>query len=279
MIKDPTDHIADFDDAYANAEHIPDAASFPARWAANAQEFRTELGRRADINISYGDTGRQVLDVLLPKNSPRGLIVFVHGGYWKAFDKSTWSHLARGPVEKGLAVAIPSYTLCPDARISEITAEIGAAITVAADRVDGPVGLAGHSAGGHLVTRMISESTPLQSHIRERIKNVVSISGVHDLRPLLKTKMNETLGLDTAEALTESPVLLKPVSNARVVCWVGADERPEFVRQNSMLADVWRESGASTAVVEEYGQHHFNVIDGLADPDHTMVRALLSPLF
>jgi len=265
--------------AYANAAHIADAASFPPMWTTRAQEFRDALGDRATLDVSYGTGERERLDLFVPESSPRGLVIFVHGGYWKAFDKSFWSHLAHGAVEKGMAVAIPSYTLCPDARISTIPGQIAAAIQTAAKRVDGPVALAGHSAGGHLVSRMICKESPLDDSVSSRIMNVMSISGVHDLRPLLKTAMNETLGLDSAEANSESPALLQPRADARVVCWVGADELAEFVRQNSMLAERWRDAGASTAVIEEHGRHHFNVIDALADPDHTMIRALLSPLF
>lgn len=279
MTTDPTSHITDFDDAYSNADHIADAASFPPKWSKLALDYRNTLGARATTDIAYGDSARQLLDVFLPEGTPRGLVVFVHGGYWRAFDKSSWSHLANGAVTKGLAVAIPSYTLCPNARIRDITTEIGAAITLAAQKVDGPIALTGHSAGGHLVTRMISQTSPLDAATLDRVRNVVSISGVHDLRPLLKTKMNDVFKLDEGEAKTESPVLLTPIPDARVVCWVGAQERPEFIRQNTMLAEIWRDAGASTAVVEEYDQHHFSVIDALGDPDHTMIRALLAPLF
>ena len=214
---------------------------------------------------------------LAPEGRPKGLVVFVHGGFWKALDKSFWSHLARGSVESGYAVAMPSYTLCPAVRISEITREIAAAVARAAAMVEGPLFLTGHSAGGHLVTRMISATSPLPNDVRARISHTVSISGVHDLRPLMKAAMNTDLRIDEAEALVESPALLEPMQNARVTCWVGSAERPEFVRQNALLANIWTGLGAKTCMIEEPGRHHFDVIDGLADPDHPLTRTLLSP--
>ena len=214
---------------------------------------------------------------LAPEGRPKGLVVFVHGGFWKALDKSFWSHLARGSVEGGYAVAMPSYTLCPTVRISEITREIAAAVERAAAMVEGPLFLAGHSAGGHLVTRMISATSPLPDDVRARISHTVSISGLHDLRPLMKAAMNTELRIDEAEARVESPALLEPMPNARVTCWVGSAERPEFVRQNALLANIWTGLGAKTCVIEEPGRHHFDVIDGLADPDHPLTRTLLSP--
>ena len=108
-------------------------------------------------------------------------MVFVHGGYWLRFDRSFWSHLAKGSVDSGYAVAMPSYTLCPDIRIAGITQEIGRAIEHAAGAVDGPLYLTGHSAGGHLVSRMVCADSPLSEATRSRLRNVVSISGVHDV--------------------------------------------------------------------------------------------------
>jgi arylformamidase len=143
--------------------------------------------------------------------------------------------------------------------------------------VEGPLFLAGHSAGGHLVTRMISATSPLPDDVRSRIQHTVSISGLHDLRPLIKAAMNAELRIDEAEACAESPALLAPMPNARLTCWVGSAERPEFVRQNALLANIWIGLGATTCVIEEPGRHHFDVIDGLADPDHQLTRSLLSP--
>lgn len=270
--------ISDWNDAYANGANIPGGDRWPAAWVQPAQGYRDELlgSGRATLDISYGERPRNRFDLFLPQGKPAGLVVFVHGGFWRALDKSFWSHLARGAVDNGYAVAMPSYTLCPEVRISEITREIGAAVGQAASMVEGPLCLTGHSAGGHLVTRMISATSPLPEAVRVRIHNTVSISGVHDLRPMLKTTMNGDLRIDVAEAQTESPALLEPLPNTRLTCWVGSAERPEFVRQNALLANVWTGLGAQTCAIEEPGRHHFNVIDGLADPRHPIVRTLLS---
>jgi hypothetical protein len=124
---------------------------------------------------------------------------------------------------------------------------------------------------------MISATSPLPDDVRARISHTVSISGVHDLRPLMKAAMNTDLRIDEAEARVESPALLEPMPNACVTCWVGSAERPEFIRQNALLANIWTGLGAKTCTIEEPGRHHFDVIDGLADPDHPLTRTLLSP--
>lgn len=265
---------ADWDDAYANGAHIDGAETYPPMWLERAATFRHDMGARAEFDIPYAEGARNRYDLFLPDRPSTGLVLFVHGGYWRAFDKGTWSHLARGAVERGWAVAIPNYTLAPEARIADITVEIGRAIAVAAERVDGPVHLAGHSAGGHLVSRMLCQNAPLAKALRARIAKVVSISGLHDLRPLLNLEMNMDLRLDRAEAERESPVLHYPAPHSRLTCWVGSDERPEFIRQNDLLANIWTGLGAETTTVHAEGKHHFNVIEDLEDADSHLTRCL-----
>ena len=269
--------ITDWEDAYANRINIPSGASWPDRWLELAAAFRAELSAAgcARLDLPYGERPRNRFDLFMPAETPNGLVVYIHGGYWVSFDKSSWSHLARGALAHGYAVAMPSYTLCPEVRIPDITREVGAAIAMAAGMVEGPIFLTGHSAGGHLATRMISATSPLPAEVRARIRNTVSISGVHDLRPMMRLAMNGDLKLDEAEANAESPVLLYPMEGVRLTCWVGAGERAEFIRQNALLANIWTGLGAMTATVEEADRHHFSVVDGLIDPDHLLMRTLL----
>jgi acetyl esterase/lipase len=270
--------ITDWDNAYANGINIPQGDRWPAAWVEPARQYRETLtaAGRARLGLAYGDKPRNRFDLFLPEGAPKGLVVFVHGGFWIALDNSYWSHYARGAVARGYAVAMPMYTLAPENRIADITAEIGKAIEAAAREIGGPIRLIGHSAGGHLVTRMISATSPLPEAVRSRIANVVSLSGVHDLRPILTTKMNEKQRIDRDEAYRESPALLEPMPDARVTCWVGAGERAEFLRQNALLASIWKGLGAETDVVEEPDRHHFNVLDGMEDAAHPMMDALFS---
>ncbi|WAX98200.1 alpha/beta hydrolase (plasmid) [Aminobacter sp. NyZ550] len=270
-------HIADWDNAYTNGANIAGGDRWPAAWVEPAQTFRDALSadERAQFDIAYGDRPRNLLDLFLPEGTPKGLVVFVHGGYWMALDKSYWSHLAKGSIDSGYAVAMPSYSLCPEVRIGDIVREVGAAIGKAAALVEGSIMLTGHSAGGHLVSRMVAAASPLAPDVQSRIRHVVSLSGVHDLRPLINTGMNKTLHIDETEALAESPALLRPVDNVRITCWVGGGERAEFLRQNALLSNIWTGLGATTATVVEPDRHHFSVIDGLADKDHALTRTLL----
>ncbi|MDB6178773.1 alpha/beta hydrolase [Paracoccus sp. Z330] len=259
--------ITDWDDAYANGPHIPDAALYPPRWQELAAAFRATHPPR--------QLGRS--DLFLPRGDAAGLAVFIHGGYWMKFAPSDWSHFAAGPLMTGWAVLIPAYTLAPAARIAQMTSEIASAICAAGQMVDGPIALTGHSAGGHLAARMICDDGTLPDTVADRISACVPISALADLRPLIRTAMNATLKLDTPETLKESPALLTPRPDIPVTAWVGGAERPEFIRQSRLLADIWAGLGARTDLVIDPGRHHFDVIDALRDQNSPLTRRLLQP--
>jgi acetyl esterase/lipase len=261
----------DMDREYANAAFIPGADAFPPRWAADAAAFRATA--RGQTDIAYGPGARQRFDLFLPEGTPRGLVVFVHGGYWLRFGRGDWSHLAAGPVARGWAVALPSYTLAPAARIAAITAEIGAAVAVAAGMVAGPIVMTGHSAGGHLSARMGNADAPLPPAVAARVVRVVPISPLADLAPLMATAMNRDLGIDAAEAAAESPARhpLRPGVAAHV--WIGGQERPAFLWQARTLAEAW-----ACPWTVDAGRHHFDVIDPLARADSDLIETLIGGL-
>ncbi|MGR3492291.1 MAG: alpha/beta hydrolase [Shimia sp.] len=258
--------MIDWTDAFDNSGYISDAADHVTRWPKDAAAFRAD---HPPERITTGDHPREWAHLFHPAGTPKGLLIFVHGGYWMRFDASDWSHLACGALKRGWAVALPSYPLAPERRIAEITASVRRSVGVLAESCPGPVHLAGHSAGGHLVTRIACDPPT------DRIARVVSISGLHDLRPLRGAGLNETLMLDQAEAETESPAL-HPPPTCRVTAWVGAQERPEFLRQSRLLEESWQRQGALIDAHYAPGHHHFSVVEPLMEPDSDLTRACLN---
>lgn len=256
----------DYDLAYSNGPFIPGGEAFPPRWAREAAAFRASLGKRAKTAIPYGPKPRNHLDLFLPEATPKGLLVFIHGGWWVRFDRETWSHLAAGAVARGWASAIPSYTLAPEARIKTMTEEIARAVEAAARLVAGPVVVTGHSAGGQLSARMACADVSLSAPL----KRVAPISPLADLEPVSLTAMNAELGLDPAEIAGESPARLSMRPGVEAHVWVGAQERPAFLWQARLLSEAW-----SCPWTPETGKHHYDVIDGLADPASALLSVCL----
>lgn len=264
--------ITDWDDAYENGGYIPNAESYGPKWEAESAAYREAMSDRMEV-VSYGPHIRETMDIFLPERTPKGLVIYVHGGYWRSRDHRLWSHLAAGPLAHGWAVAMPGYVLCPEVRIADITQQIAMAVDIAATRIAGPVHITGHSAGGHLAARMGCMDIWLDC--RDRVKRIVPISGVHDLRPMTQTAMNDDFHLTMEAAAIESPALLTPHQNFDLIAWVGAAERPEFVRQNALLASAWSGCFIQTRSVEVAEQNHFTVIEGLANKADLLTMILV----
>lgn len=267
----------DWTDAFDNSSYVPGSEALAGLWSEMAATWRAAMERqgKARLDLEYGSGPRERFDLFLPETEARGLVVFLHGGYWQWMDKSAFSHLAAGPRRRGWAVAMPSYPQAPEVRISAITKSVASAIGAAAADVTGPIRIAGHSAGGHLAARMACADSALPAPVAARIERVMSISGVHDLRPLLHSAMNETLKLDAAEAEAESPALLKPRTGLSIHAVVGAAERPELMRQTRLLAEAWHHAGADVADAYLAGEDHFSIVEAFADPESGLVTRLL----
>ncbi|MGV6848775.1 MAG: alpha/beta hydrolase [Marinibacterium sp.] len=260
----------DLSDAYAITAHTPGADALLADLPGRSERFRAALDDRVGMDVPYGTTERQIFDLYHPQGASGGTLVFIHGGYWRAQHGRTFGYLAAGALGRGWQAAHPSYDLCPAVHIRDITRQIVSAICAVAARTDGPLALAGHSAGGHLAARMLDRGL-LPPEVAGRLTHVMAISPLSDLRPLLQTDMNADLRLDAAEAAAESPVLMTDLLDVPVTVVVGANERPALLDQALGLSEAW---GTDLQIVQ--GRHHFDVIDALADPDSDLVARLIA---
>ena len=271
---------ADLDDAYENRIHIPNADRHLAAWPKDAATFRRSFAD-ADLNLAYGSSERTYYDLFTPQGGIEascGLAAFVHGGYWVALSKDDFSHMAAGLLARGWAVAILGYTLAPQARITQITQEISTAVEHLGQTGTGPLRLIGHSAGGHLVSRMMCDDINFGPVTTQRLDRVLSVSGLHDLRPLQRLAKNELWQLDDNESNAESPLLRTPRPGIDLVCLAGADERPEFIRQNAILPLVWQGLGANCHSQLLAGHNHFTIIETMTRADSHLCELVDCPL-
>jgi acetyl esterase/lipase len=259
----------DFEAEYNNRARVPDHPAHIAGWQRDAAAYRETA--RCDLDVAYGPGERHRLDLFHPQTADTGgpIVLFIHGGYWQAFDKSSSSHLARGANERGLTVAVPSYTLAPAATLAEIIAEIEMAADFIMQRTGRPIVATGHSAGGHLAACLMARR-PQQRPVRA----AMPISGLFDLPPLVPTSINKGLGLTIEEAHRLSPIEWTPPKSGHLVAVVGGAESSEFLRQSRAIVGEWGKAGVTARYHEVAGAHHFNVIAGLADPADPLVNIL-----
>ena len=258
----------DMDLAYANSAFIPGSERLLPMLEAKAAAFRAMLGPRALPGRAYGDGAAERFDLFLPEGAPRGVMVFVHGGYWIEGDRSLWSHLAAGAIGRGWACAMPGYPLAPDARVGAIVRRIAQAVPAISAQVPGPLVVTGHSAGGHLAARMGCADMAVRGVVR-----VVPIAPLADLEPLSRTSMQGRLRLDEAEIAAESPARRTLGTGVSAHVWVGGQERPAFLWHARLLSEAW----ACPWTVDP-GRHHFDVVDGLENPRSALMDVALGGL-
>jgi arylformamidase len=259
---------------------FPDHPQWFARWAADSETARARL--EGCLNLRYGSGPRQTVD-LFPAAQPRGALLFIHGGYWRALDKSDHAFVAPPLIAQDIGVAVINYDLCPDVSIAHIVDECregvawlrreGTRYGVPAERLV----VSGHSAGGHLAAMLVATDwSALGSP--SGLAGAVAISGVFDLEPLVQASFNTDLKLDRSRARAVSPIHLRPRSSVPMLFAAGADETSEFIRQSWLLWERWPECHPhgrhGPLFVPE--RHHFSVVSDLGDPGSALVRQTLA---
>jgi arylformamidase len=264
---------------YNNRTRIAETPALLKGWADDAQNYRRNLADagRAELNLEYGTSPRQIVDVFWPAADSGGhLTAFIHGGYWQLFEPALFSHVARGVNERGLPMALIGYDLCPDVTLEKIVGQTQAACMFLWQRYQRRLVLSGHSAGGHLTAAMITTDWAAKgASIQDIVAAGLAISGVFELSPLLKTSMNEKLRLNADSARALSPIYWPPGTRATIEAWVGEAESEEFQRQSSDFVKVWRTAGASARFELIAGANHFTAIAPLQNAQSPMVDRLV----
>jgi arylformamidase len=260
------------DREYNPRVQIPEFADFFARWKTQALKTRESLQGRLDL--AYGVAPAETLDYFPAAQASSPLLIFIHGGYWRALDKSDFSWVAPPYVAAGIAVAVLNYALAPRTPVPEIVRQVRRACAWIHDRAADlgcdPTRLfcSGHSAGGHLTAMMLATDWPAQSASlpRRLLAGALTVSGVFDLQPLTQAEfLRKDLNLDEQAAREISPAFLALQNDAPLLRAVGALESGEFHRQSELIAAHWP-SACTTALIDVPDCHHLSVCDALATP-------------
>jgi arylformamidase len=268
----------DYEAEYDNRARVPEHPQILAAWVRAAAAYRAEAAaaRRAELGIRYGASARQAIDLFAPAHDNAPVALFIHGGYWRSLDPSSFSHLAGGLNARGVMVAVVGYDLAPQVRIADIVDQMRRACLYLWRRFGRRVLVFGHSAGGHLAACMLA--TDWKAFAPEISVDLVpaaySISGLFDLTPFIGVTMNADLRLDAEEARRISPLFWPAPAGRPFDAVVGALESSEFLRQSRVMAETWGEAGVLTRYQAVPRTNHFTVIEALADADSAMVERL-----
>ena len=261
-----------FEREYLPSLSVGDASTIFKHWKARSIVTQRRLKHVSDI--PYGPHKREVMDFYPAENS-KGCVVFIHGGYWVGFSKFETSFVAEGFVSQGLSVALLNYPLCPEVKIADIRTSCAKAfvqlyskVLNAAERQ--AVVVTGHSAGGYLAAAYLAEDWAARVLPENPIKGVVSLSGVFDVTPLIKTSLNGDLRLDEAQAKALNLISIAPRSKGKLALAVGEKESSEFHRQSSDLAKSW--ASLRPEVLNVAKANHFTMVANLATKGDVLNR-------
>ncbi len=250
------------------------------RWQRDSEKARARL--EGYLDVPYGADASEKLDIFRARGASRGLLMFVHGGYWRGFDKKDFSFVAAAFCEAGFTVAVPNYALCPAVQVRDIVMQMvqaGAWLYRNGGNFGAPgarLHVCGHSAGGHLAAMMLACLWPV--YARDLPKKVVraalSLSGVYDLRDIVKApSINGDVRLTERTALQVSPAFLPPATDAPLYTAVGEEEDEGFHIQNRIIAEKWKSVHAGNIVCA--GDNHFTALDRLATPGSPLFQSVL----
>jgi acetyl esterase/lipase len=253
--------------AYDNNGAVANSAKLiEARNAASAV-YRKAHSRRLDI--PYAADERTAFD-LYPASDPRApCLVFIHGGYWLRNSRELFAAYAEGLAVAGWSIAMPGYTLAPQASLTAIVQQIGAALDWLADHgreqgIAGPVVASGWSAGAQLAAL----------HLGHRLVAAgLAISGVYDLAPLRDTALNDALRLSDAEIAALSPTRSPPLSPKPLAIAYGTAELPALIRDSRKLHALRAAAHAPGPLLPIAGADHFTILEQLRRPGGQLVRA------
>lgn len=258
---------------------IPEHPQIFARWKEASERARNELA--CALDVAYGSGPNETLDIFHARGTTRALLTFIHGGFWRALDKSDFSFVARPFVERGVAVAVVNYALAPAVTVETIVRQMLAAhawLHRSGGRYGAPgdaIYVSGHSAGGQLTAMMLAAvwSAYARGLPDDLIKGGLAVSGVYDLEPLLQVSFNSDLRLDAESARKLSPVNYHPLRAVPLFTAVGGDESDEFKRQNGLIAARWPHCFRRDIPVP--GCHHLGVVEQLGEPRSALVAGAL----
>lgn len=264
------------DALYNNRAAVSDHEAIFVRWRAQSATTRKHHG--GEFNLAYGSHPLQTLDIF-PAKQNRGLVIFIHGGYWRSLDKDDFSFYAAPYLAQGISVASINYRLCPEVKIDAIVEDCCAAIAWLSGNVsrcnirfDRNV-LIGHSAGAHLVAMLCATDWSTRNIEASNFRGGVLISGLYDLSPLLETSVNTDTQLTNKTAKALSPIHLQPKLALPLDVWVGGSETSEFIRQSQLLPETWQTNCTPLQIIR--AANHFTIVDECAKSNSTCFQRSL----
>ena len=268
------------DRQYNNRLNVPEHAFHRSQWEVWSRETQREFP--AVLDIPYGRLTREVLDIYPAKKPNAKTLVFIHGGYWQMLDKTMFHFVAKAFRSRDITTVLINYPLAPEASMDQIVTSCRAAIYWTYKNIaqhngnPDDIHVAGHSAGGHLTTTLLTADPPLLNDQKSTdiIKSACAISGLFNLIPVQLSYVNQVIGMDKETAVRHSSADLTPVNKCPLLIAVGGAETDEFNDQSKQLYNSWKVQNRNVEFLKIAGLNHYSILDTILDPSSPLYKAM-----
>ncbi|AKM29493.1 esterase [Pandoraea faecigallinarum] len=277
-------HYRNFDDAELDVQYnaratTPNVLDILKLYAEHSAQARAVVP--CVLDVAYGDHPDETLDIFPAATPGAPVLFFVHGGYWRALNKSDSSNMAPAFTRAGATVVAINYSLAPGASLDTIVDQTRRALAWVHRHIGEHHGdarrihVCGSSAGGHLVGMLLAKGWHAQYDVpQDVIAGAAPLSGLFDLTPIPFTHINAWMNLSADDARRNSPIFLLPERGCPLVVSYGETETAEFKRQTDDYLGAWREKGFPGEYVPMPGTNHFDIVLTLNDPASPLTQAI-----
>src|SRR6201988_94409 len=174
---------------------VPEFPELAKVRAAQAREVRDSA--KSWLNVAYGTSPRETLDIYAADKPGGPVLVYIDGGYWRSGSKEDNCNFVPTFTKRGATVALVEYDLCPKVTVTDIVRQTRAAIAWVYKNITRYSGnpaklyVSGHSAGGHLTAMARAHDWTKEGLPQDCIKGAVATSGVFDLDVVMKISVQE----------------------------------------------------------------------------------------
>lgn len=249
--------------------------------AASATIRARGLGQ---LDIRYGAGPRQMLDIFPAAKPDAPILVWIHGGYWRALSKEHYTTIVPPLRAAGAAVVLVGYDLCPAVTLSELLAQTRDALHWvrghAAEMGGDPdrLVLAGNSVGAHICAMALQHDWPDESGTADAIRAAALITGIYDLSPVPRIPVQQEVQLTADDVERLSPLRLPIRSTARCLVAVGGDEPDMWIGQSRDYHAKLLAAGVASDLMIVPDRHHFSITRDLADATTPLAQAVIGLL-
>ena len=273
----------ELDRQYNSRGTVPDHMVYVREYTERTRAAKTSL---AWAEFAYGDGPTDRLDIY-PAVQTAGrplapVLVFLHGGDWRALTKEDSGFGAPAFVATGATFVAPDFSVAPQATIPAMGAQVRRALAwlwrnIAAQGGDpSRIFVAGHSSGANLVSQLLTRDWAREFGApADLVKGAVFMSGLGDLEPVRLSFRNQWHKLDEAMVAEASLLRREPATACPMILAYGEHETADYKRQGCEVEAYWAAQGNRTQFFDLAGRNHFDAVLEWADPASALFRANL----